>query len=137
MPGCLRGSCCETEILSSRSVADRWPLLRALLTARAIDEQLGENIRVGSARRLRWRVWIALGALLVGLLLVALVEGDIPEALTDIAGAVRARVTDLGPAASLVVLYLEESGLPSPLPGDIFVLYLGQAGAGHPSTLFL
>jgi membrane protein DedA with SNARE-associated domain len=99
--------------------------------------QLGEDIRVGSERRLRWRVGVAAGAVLLGLLLIALVEGDIPEALTEIAAAVRRRVTGLGPAASFLVLYLEESGLPSPLPGDIFVLYLGQAGAGRPLTLFL
>jgi membrane protein DedA with SNARE-associated domain len=98
---------------------------------------LGEDIRVGPKRRLRWHIAVAAGALVLGVLLVALIEGDIPEALTDVAAALRSRVTGLGPAASFLVLYLEESGLPSPLPGDIFVLYLGQAGAGRPQTLFL
>lgn len=85
----------------------------------------------------RWRL-IALavggGALL---LLFALAEGDLPEALGDIANAVRDRVAGLGPAASFGALYLEESGIPSPLPGDIFVLYLGKASGGRPLTMLL
>ena len=97
-----------------------------------------EEIRVETARRVRWRVGVAAGvAVLFLLLLIALVEGDIPEAVSDLTSAVRHRVAGLGPAASFVVLYLEESGVPLPVPGDIFVLYLGQAGAGQPSLLVL
>jgi membrane-associated protein len=36
-----------------------------------------------------------------------------------------------GPAASLVLLYLEESGIPLPVPGDVYVAYLGHI-AGSP-----
>jgi membrane protein DedA with SNARE-associated domain len=31
-----------------------------------------------------------------------------------------------GPAASLVLLYIEESGIPLPVPGDVYVAYLGH-----------
>jgi membrane protein DedA with SNARE-associated domain len=96
-----------------------------------------EETRVETARRVGWSVGVAAGVAVLLLLLIALVEGDIPEAVGDLTSAVRHRVAGLGPAASFVVLYLEESGVPLPVPGDIFVLYLGQTGTGQPSLLVL
>jgi membrane protein DedA with SNARE-associated domain len=92
---------------------------------------------VETARRVGWRVGVVAGVAVLFLLLIALVEGDIPEAVSDLTSAVRHRMAGLGPAASFVILYLEESGVPLPVPGDVFVLYLGQAGAGRPALLVL
>jgi membrane protein DedA with SNARE-associated domain len=96
-----------------------------------------EEARVETARRIRWRVGVAAGIVVLLLALVAVVEGDIPEAFSDLTSAISHRTAGLGPAASFVVLYFEESGVPLPVPGDVFVLYLGQAGAGRPSLLIL
>ena len=79
---------------------------------------------------------VALG-LIALLVVIALLEGDLPDTLSDLAEAVRHQVASHGPAAIFAALYLEESGIPSPLPGDVFVLYLGTAGAGSPLTLVL
>jgi membrane protein DedA with SNARE-associated domain len=68
---------------------------------------------------------------------VALLEGDLPEVVADLAAAARHEVARHGPAAIFAALYFEESGIPSPVPGDVFVLYLGTSGSGHPLTLFL
>jgi membrane-associated protein len=96
-----------------------------------------EETGVETAKRVGWSVGVAAGLAVLFLLLVALLEGDIPEAFSDLTSALHNRLTGLGPAASFVVLYLEESGVPLPVPGDIFVLYLGQAGAGRPALLVL
>jgi len=40
-----------------------------------------------------------------------------------------------GVGASLLLLYIEESGIPLPVPGDVYVIYLGQASARSPSRL--
>ncbi|MGI8563588.1 MAG: DedA family protein [Candidatus Dormibacter sp.] len=60
---------------------------------------------------------------------IALLEGDLPEAVRDITRAVRGFVNRAGPIASIALLYVEESGVPLPVPGDVYVIYLGhQAG---------
>ncbi|MDQ6898426.1 MAG: hypothetical protein M3072_02800, partial [Candidatus Dormibacteraeota bacterium] len=86
----------------------------------------------GKRHALLRRRLLALGlplgvALLV--ILLALLEGDLPEAVRDITRAVRGFVSRAGPIASVALLYVEESGVPLPVPGDVYVIYLGhQAG---------
>lgn len=61
---------------------------------------------------------------------VAFLEGDLPEEFGDATRIVRGLVRHLGVPGSLALLYLEESGVPLPAPGDVYVLYLGHAAAG-------
>ncbi|MGH7921299.1 MAG: DedA family protein [Candidatus Dormibacteraceae bacterium] len=85
-----------------------------------------------------WR-WVAL-ALLAGVCgAVAVIALGIVEGPGDFAHDVRHVMTQavlrLGPGASFVGLYLEESGVPLPVPGDALVLYLGHHFASSPPAL--
>ncbi|HYM50765.1 MAG TPA: DedA family protein [Candidatus Limnocylindrales bacterium] len=62
----------------------------------------------------------------LGILAFALLEGDIPEALASLRPAVRALVQQYGHGVPFGLLYLEESGVPMPVPGDVFVMYVGH-----------
>ncbi len=85
--------------------------------------------RSGS-RRARWvpLAWAAAGVLLLVVMLVW--EGDVPEAYGSFRGFLRAHFGPLGVAGALLLLYLEESGLPLPLPGDALLIFLGRQAAG-------
>jgi len=72
--------------------------------------------------------WAAAAVLLLVLMIVW--EGDVPEAFGAFRGFVRAHFGPLGAAGALLILYLEESGLPLPLPGDGLLIFLGHQAAG-------
>jgi membrane-associated protein len=57
---------------------------------------------------------------------------DLDPSWTMSAGAPGARdfLRQHGPLAAVGLLYLEESGVPMPVPGDFFVMYLGYRVAG-------
>ncbi|MDQ6920054.1 MAG: DedA family protein [Candidatus Dormibacteraeota bacterium] len=75
----------------------------------------------------RWLVTLlATLAVVLALLMAALLEGDIPDALSDVTELAQRLVLRFGPVASLLLLYLEESGVPLPVPGDVYVAYLGH-----------
>jgi membrane protein DedA with SNARE-associated domain len=80
-------------------------------------------------------VLLAAGALALAFGLVALVEGDLREAARDAATLAIHLWASLGPLASFVALYLEESGVPLPVSGDALVVYLGHHFAGAPARL--
>jgi membrane protein DedA with SNARE-associated domain len=63
---------------------------------------------------------------LAGLAIFALLEGDIPEAAGIAVRAVRPMLRGFGHLAPIGLLYAEESGVPMPLPGDVFVMYVGR-----------
>ena len=65
----------------------------------------------------------------------ALLQGDLPEEFADLASWVNRLLKRFGVGASLFLLYIEESGVPLPVPGDVYVIYLGQVSAGSPSSL--
>jgi membrane protein DedA with SNARE-associated domain len=74
------------------------------------------------------RRWAA-GALLAAIAAVAvfaILEGDLPEVVGHGAAAVGFLLHRFGPAAAFTLLYLEESGVPMPMPGDVFVMYVGH-----------
>jgi hypothetical protein len=72
----------------------------------------------------RWTPGVLL-ALAVAVAVFAVFEGDLPEAFGDGAAAVGFLLHHFGQAAAFTLLYLEESGVPMPMPGDVFVMYAG------------
>lgn len=76
----------------------------------------------------RKRLAAAGGALLLAGLIAAfaILEGDVPEAATALVRAIRPMLRGFGHLAPVGLLYVEESGVPMPLPGDIFVMYVGR-----------
>src|SRR5438309_917800 len=93
--------------------------------------------RAGAAARRRWRrppAWVLAVVTVVGLTVllgvIAVLEGDVPEGFTDLRLFVRDVLERFGVPGSLGLLYIEESGVPLPVPGDVYVLYLGHAAAG-------
>jgi membrane protein DedA with SNARE-associated domain len=92
----------------------------------------------------RWRRWLATRpALLVGLALlvalgvivVALVWGDVPDTLGDGSQWVRTQLAGHGYLTSYPLLYIEESGVPLLAPGDVFMLYVGAHVPHNAPTL--
>jgi membrane protein DedA with SNARE-associated domain len=81
-------------------------------------------------RRRRHLALLPLLAIVVAVVLVAVIERDLPEEFSDLASLAGVVLTRFGAPASLALLYLEESGIPSPLPGDAYVVYLGNLSAG-------
>src|SRR3979411_1471459 len=78
-------------------------------------------------RRLRsWRTVAAVGIVAGVLLGLSLLEGDVAEDLTHFASLVAGLLNRFGAAASFALLYIEESGVPLPVPGDVYVAYLGK-----------
>ena len=80
--------------------------------------------------RRRPHVVLAVAAIVLAIIVLAFVESGLPEELSDLVAFAAGAVRRFGAAASLAFLYLEESGVPSPLPGDVYVVYLGTAAAG-------
>jgi membrane protein DedA with SNARE-associated domain len=76
----------------------------------------------------RWLPFVLAAVLVVVLVLVALFLFSPPFRVPR--GIVRRGLTVLvrrfGPAGAVGLLYLEESGVPLPVPGDVYVLYLGD-----------
>jgi membrane protein DedA with SNARE-associated domain len=83
---------------------------------------------IGTRRR-RWTT--AGSALLVLAVTVVLVfitvfEGDLPEAVGSLTHVFALALRRFGDVGAYVLLYLEESGVPMPMPGDVFVMYVGH-----------
>jgi membrane-associated protein len=81
-----------------------------------------------SARWLTVATGVAL--LLAGVVYVSL-EGNLTEGFLDLRDGFMAFVRRYGAAGSLGLLYIEESGVPLPVPGDVYVIYLGHLAAGY------
>jgi len=69
------------------------------------------------------------------LLIIAVLEGDIPEAVADLGGLIGGVLNRYGAPASFILLYVEESGVPIVIPGDVYVAYLGKLAAGSAPKL--
>ncbi|MEA2669440.1 MAG: hypothetical protein QOJ33_2374, partial [Chloroflexota bacterium] len=82
----------------------------------------------------RWSAVVLLAAV-VGLAAVAILEGDLPDGVGDAAAGVGFLLHRFGLAAAFTLLYLEESGVPMPMPGDVFVMYIGHHTAPNLLTL--
>jgi membrane protein DedA with SNARE-associated domain/uncharacterized membrane protein len=62
----------------------------------------------------------------IGVIVFAVLEGDVPDVVGDIAGPFAMILRRFGHLAPIPLLYIEESGVPLPLPGDVFVMYVAH-----------
>lgn len=87
--------------------------------------------------RIRTHNWlrIAVVALVVfaAVVISAILEGDLPEVVTAGTRGMRQLIRHYSYLPGFGLLYIEESGIPLPAPGDVFVLYVG---AHVPRNLF-
>jgi membrane protein DedA with SNARE-associated domain len=79
---------------------------------------------------------LAVGLLAIILLAVGVVEGDLAEDVTHLGSLVIGLLNRFGAAACLALLYIEESGVPLPIPGDFYVGFMGKLFAGSLTSLF-
>jgi membrane protein DedA with SNARE-associated domain len=92
--------------------------------------------RPGPSGSDRWRrAVLPIAGLALLLLVIAFLEGDIPDAVADLGALVRGVLSRYGAPASLVLLYVEESGVPIVIPGDVYVAYLGRLATGSAPKL--
>lgn len=77
-------------------------------------------------RRPRLFAGLAVLGLVLAMLIVALLEGDFPEEVTDVRAFAHFTLNHFGAPGALGLLYIEESGIPLPVPGDVYVAYLGR-----------
>ena len=71
----------------------------------------------------------------LAMLVVEALEGDFIDVLGDLGDAGQRAVSSFGSPGAVALLYIEESGVPLPIPGDVWVVYIGTQAAG--STLHL
>lgn len=74
----------------------------------------------------------------VALVLVAVeaLEGDFTDVFSDLVDIAQTNVSRIGPPGAVGLLYLEESGVPLPIPGDVWVVYLGTQTIGSLGATF-
>jgi membrane-associated protein len=83
--------------------------------------RLFNTVRTGPKLRVIALVVLILLAVLVS----AILEGDLPEFINTGTRGLRAFMHRYTYAPGFALLYIEESGIPLPAPGDVFVLYVG------------
>jgi membrane protein DedA with SNARE-associated domain len=89
-------------------------------------------------RRLRvWHTLVPVGLVAAFLIGESVLEGDVAEDLTGVGSLVTWLLDRFGAPASFALLYIEESGVPLPVPGDVYVAYLGKLNAPSTSHIVL
>jgi len=81
----------------------------------------GRALQIGAA---------GLVALAIGVVL-AVLYGDVPEFVQEGNRALREFMRQNAYLPGFALLYLEESGVPLPAPGDVFVMYVGTRIPHH------
>jgi membrane-associated protein len=88
-----------------------------------------------TARPVQWAA-VALLALAV-IIVIALLYGDLPE-FFRVGGRQMRQLLERNPfLPGFVLLYMEESGVPLPAPGDVFVMYVATRVPHHWAAWFL
>jgi len=88
----------------------------------------GANLRTLAARayaRPRLRMAGIVVLIVAGIVVSAILQGDVPDVLEAGTVWVRHILHRYTYLASYGLLYIEESGIPLPAPGDVFVMYVG------------
>jgi membrane protein DedA with SNARE-associated domain len=67
----------------------------------------------------------AVVVIVLGVVVLALLYGDLPEVLRASGIRLREFYRHASFAPGFALLYIEESGIPLPAPGDVFVMYVG------------
>lgn len=75
---------------------------------------------------------VAILLLLLALVLLVVLGDDLLDLTAPLRSAVTSLLGRYGPPAAFALLYLEESGLPLFVPGDVYVMYIGHGAAGQP-----
>lgn len=83
--------------------------------------RLLNSFRTGRAFQVAALVLVVLATLIV----LALIYGDLPEFLRVGGRSMREFLARHAFVPGYVLLYIEESGIPLPAPGDVFVMYVG------------
>jgi len=81
----------------------------------------------------KFRIGVIAVVIAGAIVLSAILQGDVPDILTGGTHWFRAILHRYSYLASYGLLYIEESGVPLPAPGDVFVMYVG---AHVPRNLF-
>jgi membrane-associated protein len=89
-----------------------------------------------SGQAWKWAGVASVIAVIVVIAAFVVVEGDIGDTFIDVRDWVFQVVRRFGVAGSLALLYIEESGVPLPVPGDVYVTYLGHQARGSNWHLF-
>lgn len=79
----------------------------------------------------RSRIVLVALLILVAITVSAILEGDLPEVARHGSGGLRHFFQQYSYAPGFALLYIEESGVPLPAPGDVFVLYVGAHVPHH------
>jgi membrane protein DedA with SNARE-associated domain len=83
----------------------------------------------------RWLAVAGVGAAFLLLVVVALAQEGTTDLLRDVGVAIARALPRFGAPVAFALLYVEESGIPLPLPGDVAIVYLGHVLAGSPARL--
>lgn len=126
----------RTALRAKARPAEVLELLRMEREMRAQAERATPIRKVRQARP-GARSFVAILLLLLLLLLIALVllvvlGDDLLDWTAPLSRAVTSLLGRYGPPAAFALLYLEESGLPLFVPGDVYVMYIGHRAAGQP-----
>ena len=95
-----------------------------------MNTQGSRKAAVGDRLRLRWVLAVAILVLAVFVIYGAVEADLLPENLNGLREGFGSLARRYGAPGSFVLLYVEESGIPLPVPGDVYVLYLGNLFKG-------
>ena len=85
----------------------------------------------------RRRAVLVAAGVLAGGLLMAIWEGELPDLTEAPTRALGSLLPSLSRSAPYPLLYIEESGVPLPLPGDVIVMYMGNQLRSKPLRAWL
>jgi membrane protein DedA with SNARE-associated domain len=86
-------------------------------------------------RHARWVFLSAVLAVVVGLVALLVIADMLPDTPAEARAMIMHVEHRFGTAASLALLYTEESGFPLPVPGDVYVIYVGSRFGQSPLLL--
>src|SRR5207249_3021310 len=97
-----------------------------------VDVQATARRWLNALRTGRPLQWAAIGLVVVAVAIVfALIYGDLPEYFRVGGQTMRHLLERYAYLPGFVLLYVEESGVPLPAPGDVFVMYVGTRVPHH------